>query len=150
MTLNEALIRQNFITKILLKENDCELPKTLKAKVMNMRITLTKIRSTFDKDVQDAIAGLKPEGFDELAQKETRTTEEEATLKDMTDKLNEDYNAFLIEKGQEEVIFDKLFTQEEYEEIVNVNADNDVDINGQKLAAADFLEVIYGLFVESN
>ena len=39
------------------------------------------------------------------------------------------------------------FTEEEFGEIMEVNADNDVEINGNKLNAADFLEVIYGLFV---
>lgn len=148
MTLNEALIRQNFITKILLKEGKCELTKELKVKVMNMRITLTKIRTQFDADTQEAIKQLKPENFDELAQKQNRTEDEEANLKEMTDKINEEYNLFVIEKGKEDVVFDKTFTEEEYGQIVEVNADNDVDINGNKLQAADFLEVIYSLFVE--
>lgn len=148
MTLNEMLIRQNFITKILLKDGENELSKALKVKVMNMRITLNKVRTQFDADVQEAIKGLKPEGFDELSQKQDRSEEEEKILKEQTDKINDEYNAFIVEKGQEESTFGKSFTEEEYEQIVEVNAGNDVDINGNKLQAADFLEVIYSLFVE--
>ena len=110
MTLNEALIRQNFISKILLKSGDSELPKALKAKVMNMRVNLANIRSNFDKDVQQAIVELKPENFDMLAQKKDKTEEEDKIYKDMIDKLNEDYNAFIIEKGKEEVSFNRTFT----------------------------------------
>ena len=147
MTLNEVLIRHNFITKLLLKDGNSELTKELKVKIMGMRIALSKFRNQFDQDAQEAIQGFKPSNFDALAQKQDRTPEEEKELKEMSDKLTEEYNAFVIAKGNEVVSFDKKFTEEEFGEIMEVNADNDVEINGNKLNAADFLEVIYGLFV---
>ena len=147
MTLNEVLIRHNFVTKLLLKDGSSELTKELKVKVMGMRIALGKFRNQFDIDAQEAVKGFKPSNFDELAQKQDRTPEEEKELKEMSDKLTEEYNAFIIAKGNELVSFDKKFTEEEFGEIMEVNADNDVEINGNKLNAADFLEVIYGLFV---
>lgn len=147
MTLNEVLIRHNFITKLLLKDGNSELTKELKVKIMGMRIALSKFRNQFDQDAQEAIQGFKPSDFDVLAQKQDRTPEEEKELKEMSDKLTEEYNAFVIAKGNELVSFDKKFTEEEFGEIMEVNADNDVEINGNKLNAADFLEVIYGLFV---
>ena len=147
MTLNEVLIRHNFITKLLLKDGNSELTKELKVKIMGMRIALSKFRNQFDQDAQEAIQGFKPSDFDVLAQKQDRTSEEEKELKEMSDKLTEEYNAFIIAKGNELVSFDKKFTEEEFGEIMEVNADNDVEINGNKLNAADFLEVIYGLFV---
>lgn len=147
MTLNEVLIRHNFIIKLLLKDGNSELTKELKVKIMGMRIALSKFRNQFDQDAQEAIQGFKPSNFDALAQKQDRTPEEEKELKEMSDKLTEEYNAFVIAKGNELVSFDKKFTEEEFGEIMEVNADNDVEINGNKLNAADFLEVIYGLFV---
>ena len=147
MTLNEVLIRHNFITKLLLKDGSSELTKELKVKIMGMRIALSKFRAQFDQDAQEAIQGFKPSNFDALAQKQDRTPEEEKELKEMSDKLTEEYNAFVIAKGNELVSFDKKFTEEEFGEIMEVNADNDVEISGNKLNAADFLEVIYGLFV---
>lgn len=147
MTLNEVLIRHNFITKLLLKDGNSELTKELKVKIMGMRIALSKFRNQFDQDAQEAIQGFKPSNFDVLAQKQDRTPEEEKELKEMSDKLTEEYNAFVVAKGNELVSFDKKFTEEEFGEIMEVNADNDVEINGNKLNAADFLEVIYGLFV---
>lgn len=147
MTLNEVLIRHNFMTKLLLKDGNSELTKELKVKIMGMRIALSKFRNQFDQDAQEAIQGFKPSNFDALAQKQDRTPEEEKELKEMSDKLTEEYNAFVIAKGNEVISFDKKFTEEEFGEIMEVNADNDVEINGNKLNAADFLEVIYGLFV---
>jgi hypothetical protein len=73
MTTNEALIKQNFISKILLKSGDNELSKALKVKIMQMRIKLGKIRKEFDEDVQEAIKGFTPEGYSELAQKNDKT-----------------------------------------------------------------------------
>ena len=147
MTFNEVLIRHNFITKLLLKDGNSELTKELKVKIMGMRIALSKFRNQFDADAQEAIKGLKPGNFDALAQNQDRTPEEEAELQEMNKKLTDEYNAFVIEKGNETVVFDKKFTEDEFNEIMEVNADNDVEINGNKLNAADFLEVIYGLFV---
>ena len=148
MTTNEALIRQNFISKVLLKNGDAALSKDLKVKVMNMRIKLGKVRKDFDNDVQEAIKDLTPEGFQELAQNNNRTEEEEAKFQEMNKKLNEDYQAFIIERGKDEVNVEAHITEDEYAQILEVNADNDVDINGQKLSAPDFLEVFYSLFVD--
>lgn len=148
MTTNEALVRQNFISKVLLKNEDAALSKDLKVKVMNMRIKLGKVRKDFDNDVQEAIKDLTPEGFQELAQNNNRTEEEEAKFQEMNKKLNEDYQAFIIERGKDEVNIEAHITEDEYAQILEVNADNDVDINGQKLSAPDFLEVFYSLFVD--
>ena len=148
MTLNEALIKQNFVVKILIKNEKCELSKQLKVKIMNMRIELTKIKNKFDSDCQEMIVKLKPEGFEDLITKENKTPEETEEFGVIIDKLNKEYESFLAEKGKEEVTFDRVFTQSEYEQIIDVNAGNDVTINGTELPATDFLEVIYSLFVE--
>ena len=150
MTTNEALVKQNFITKLLLKDGDVSLSKDLKVKVMNMRIKLGKIRKEFDSDVQEAIKDLTPEGLVELASKQDRTEEEEKEFQEKNNKLHEDYQAFVIERGKDIVDFEAKFTEDEYAQILEVNADNDIEINGQKLSAPDFLEAIYSLFVEEE
>ena len=146
MTLNEILIRQQFVNKIVLKNNENELPKELKVKVMSMRIALNKIRAQYDKDSQEAIEGLKPEGFNDLYMKEVKTDEESKKLDEWIAKLTEEHNVFLIEKGKEEVEFNKTFTEEEFADLVDTNS-NTVDINGNQLRAEDFLEILYTLFV---
>ena len=147
MTLNEVLARQNFINQLVLKNGENELPKELKVKLMGMRIKLNKVRNQHDEDSKEAVKGLKPDNFDELYQKEDKTEEEIATLDAMHAKLIEEHNAFLIEKGKEEVEFEGSFTEDEFNEIMYVNSD-DVEINGTPLNGADFLEIIYTLFVE--
>ena len=148
MTTNEALVRQNFITKVLLKDGSNELSKGLKVKIMSMRIKLAKVRKEFDEDVQEAIKGFTPEGYTELAQKNEKTDEENAKLVEWNKQIEAEYNEYIKNRGQEEVSIDTKLTEDEYNEILEVNAGNDIEINGQKLIAADFLEVLYSLFVE--
>ena len=147
MTLNEALVRQNFLSKLVLRNGERELPKDLKVKVMGMRIELNKLRNQFEADSQEMIKGLKPDGFDELYLKEDKTEEEITRLNEWTRKLTDEHNAFIIEKGKEEVSFNKKFTPEEFNELIDINS-NEVEINGNKLSAEDFLEIIYSLFVD--
>ena len=147
MTLNEAIVRHNFITKIILKSADGALSKELKVKIMAMRIQLGKIRKEFEEDLQEFVKGVKPEEYDQLYLKEDKTEEDVAKLAEIGAQVDAEYEAFVTTKGLEEVSFDKTISEEEYYEIVEVNSDNDVEINGATIAAPDFLEVLYSLFV---
>jgi len=150
MTTNEALVKQNFLSKVLLKNDNDELSKGLKVKVMQMRIKLAKVRKEFDEDVQEAIKGFTPEGYAEMIQKKDKTEQESKQVEDWNKQIQEEYNEFVIKRGQDEVTIDTKLTEDEYSEIVEVNADNNVEINGQKINAADFLEILYTLFVEED
>ena len=147
MTLNEALVRQNFLSKIVLRNNENELSKELKIKIIQMRAELNKLRNQFEVDSQEVIKELKPEGFDALYVKEDKTEKEIAELNNLTNKLTDEHNTFVLQKGKEEVSFDKKFTLEEYGELMDVNY-NEVEINGNRVPAEDFLEIIYSLFVD--
>lgn len=149
MTTNEVLTRHNFVSKLLLKDGDKELSRDLKVKVMGMRIEYGKIRKQFDEDVQEFVKGLNSDKLTELQQKSDRTEAEEKELQELTDKLNGDYRAYVESRLKEEVtVSDKTFTEADYAELVEVNAGNDVEINGTKLQATDFLEILYTLFFE--
>jgi hypothetical protein len=149
MTTNEVLTRHNFVSKLLLKDGDKELSRDLKVKVMGMRIEYGKIRKQFDEDVQEFVKGLNSDRLTELQQKGDRTEAEEKELQELTDKLNGDYRAYVDSRLKEDVaVSDKKFTEDDYAELVEVNAGNDVEINGTKLQATDFLEILYTLFFD--
>ena len=150
MNLNELLMKHNFITKIMFKDGDDEISKDLKIKIMEMRIEMGKIRKQFEEDSQEVANQLMPEGYQQLAQKSNRTEEEEARFKEQTSKLNSEYGAYTAKRGTEEVTGTHIpdtFTSEEYNEIVDVMPEDDIDINGNTLKASDFLEVFYTLFL---
>jgi hypothetical protein len=149
MILNELLTRQNVITKIELKDGDKELPKELKVKIMRIRLAYNKVKKAFDEDVKEFVEQIATDEYKTLAQKTDRTEEEEARYNELNVKINSDYIEFVNQKGLEEVkdVIDDKLTEDDYNEILDVNAGNDVDMNGQTIKAADLMEAFYELFV---
>lgn len=152
MILNDVLTKQNVFTKIILKDGEKELSKELKVKVMRIRMAYTKVKKAFDAEVQEFTEELVPEELKTLNSKEERTEEENARMQELTNKVNSEYQEFLIQKGNEEVkdMIEDTFTMEEYSDIVDVNSGNDIEINGNKISAVDFLEIVYDLFVKED
>lgn len=149
MILNEVLTRQNVFTKIMLKDGDKELSKELKVKIMRIRMAYTKIKKAFDEEVKEFTEELVPQELKDLSAKSERTDEENARMEELTNKVNMEYQEFLIQKGNEEVsMVDDSLTMDEYSDILDINAGNDIEINGNKIPAVDFLEIIYDLFVK--
>ena len=149
MTLNDVLTKQNVFTKLILRDGEKELPKALKVKIMRIRMAYTKIKKNFDSEVQEFAEELMTEEFKTLNSKQDKTPEEEARYQELANKINSEYQEFIIQKGNEEVeTVDDTFTVDEYSDIVEINAGNDIEINGNKISAPDFLEIIYDLFVK--
>ena len=149
MILNELLTRQNVITKIELKDGDKELSKELKVKVMRIRLAYNKVKKAFDEDVKEFVEQITTDEYKELVQKTNRNEEEEIRFNELTSKINSDYIEFINQKGLEEIseTIDDKFTEDEYAEILDINSGNDVEINGNKIKAADFMEVFYEMFI---
>lgn len=151
MVLNDLLTKQNVFTKILLTSGEKELPKELKVKIMRIRMAYNKLKKNFDSEVQEFANELMTDELKELGNKTERTDIEEARYKELSDKINSEYQEFIMQKGQEEIEeIDDTFTMNEYSEILEVNSGNNVEINGNKIAAADFLEIVCELFVKEN
>lgn len=150
MILNELLTKQNVITKVELKDGEKELPKELKVKIMRIRLAYNKVKKAFDEDVKTFVEQIATEDYKKLAGMSERTEEQEAEYKQLSDKINADYAEFINQKGLEEVSenIEDSFSEDEYSEILEVNAGNDIEINGVTLKAADFLEAFYELFVK--
>ena len=141
------MVKHNFITKVLLRDGDKELSKDLKVRLMSMRIELGKVRKQLEEDLQEAVRELTPKGYQELIMKENKTEEDKAQVEAWNKQINEEYNAYVDKRGKEEVQIDTTLSEDYFAQIIEVNAGNDVEINGTKLNAADFLEVLYSLFV---
>ena len=148
MILNEVLTRQNVFTKILLKDNEKELPKELKVKIMRIRLAYSKIKKNFDTEAQEFAEQLITDEYKELSSKE-RTSEENVIFEELSNSINSEYQEFLIQKGTEDVsMIDDTLTEEEYFKILEVKIENDIEINGNKILAPEFLEIVYDMFVK--
>lgn len=150
MVLNDVLTRQNVFTKLLMQEGEKELDKALKVKIMRIRMAYSKIKKRFDEEVQEFTNELVPQELKDLSNKLDRTEAEELKFKELNDKVSSEYQEFLFQKGNEEVldIIDDSLTEEEYFDIMDINSGNNVEINGNKINAVDFLEIIYDMFVK--
>ena len=149
MTTNDAIIRYNFISKVLFKDGDAALSKDLKIKVMSMRIEYGKINKVFEEDVQEFTQGILEDRFNELQNKQDRTEAENKELTDLINKYNAETNDYINKRAMDEVeVNEYIFTMDEYMEIMETNAEKDVTINNQTLNAPDFLEAIHDLFVK--
>lgn len=148
MTINEVMIRHNFINKILFKDDTSSLDKDLKVKIMSMRIEYGKIRKSLEEDLKEFVNSLTTDDMKILASKPDKTPEEINQIQSWNNQIKDEYNTYISKRGKEEVnIINDTFTEDEYNQIVKVNTENDVEINGTHLNAPDFLEVIYDLFV---
>lgn len=130
MVLQKVLIKQNFINKIIVKDGNEELSNNLKVKLMKMRIKLNKIKKQFDEDCDFMLKQVKEQ------------------YKDDNENIEINYNLLLEEKLKEKIDFNDKFTDDEYEEILIVNSNNNVTINGINIDSLTFLEYIYNLLVE--
>lgn len=151
MTTNEILVMQNYLTKIVLKNGDSELSKDLKVKIMKMRIEMSKIRKAFDEDLKEFLDELLSDRFKELRDKpeNERTEEEKKEFEQLIAKVNSDYEIYIRQRSQDEVTLNTCtFTEDEFNEILEVNSDIEAEINGVKMSAADILEAVYVLFVK--
>lgn len=151
MILNDLLTKQNVFSKIILKSGDKELSKELKVKVMRIRMAFAKAKKAFDDEVREFTEELVTDEFKELSSKETRSEEEQSRYEELINKFNSEYQEFLYQKGLEEISdIDDKFTMDEYSDILDINAGNDVEINGNKISAVDFMEIVMSLFVSEE
>ena len=149
MSINDIIIRYNFISKILFKDKDTSLSKDLKIKIMTIRIEYGKVNKTFEEDVQEFAKGIVEERFKELSVKIDKTEEEIKEFNELVSKYNNETNDYISKYIQNEVEVNEYnFTKSEFDEIVSVNSDNNVNINNNDIEAPDFLEAIYDLFVK--
>ena len=149
MTLNELMVKHNFISKIKFTEGDSTLSTDLRVKIMGMRIEYGKVRKQFEDDLKQFTETLTTDELKELAAKPDKTPEEEKKVEEASKQITEDYNEYVNKRGLEEVNVKELsLTEDDYNQIVECNSLDEVEINGTKISAPDFLEVIYSLFVE--
>lgn len=151
MTFNDVIAKHNFISNVLLVNGKDELDKDLRLKIVKIRIGLFKIRESFEKEANEALKELTPKELITLRDKKDKTDEDNAELKKMQQKLQDDYNSYLISRGNEDAKtdIDTTITEDEFTQIINVNSNNDdIMINNQKISAGAFLEIFYKFFVE--
>lgn len=154
MTLNEILLKQSVLAPLLVKSGDDELSKELKVKIVRLRIAFNKIKNQFEDEIKEFSSSLIPEDLKKLQEipEDKRTLEDTQKIEELVNKVNSEYREFLEQKGKEEVTFtaDDSFTDNEFDEIISVNAGNDVIVNGNNIKAEELMDSFYALFVDKK
>lgn len=154
MTLNEILLKQSVLAPLLVKSGDDELSKELKVKIVRLRIAFNKIKNQFEDEIKEFSSSLIPEDLKKLQEipEDKRTPEDSKKIEELVNKVNSEYREFLEQKGKEEVTFtaDDSFTDNEFDEIISVNAGNDVTVNSNNVKAEELMDSFYALFVDKK
>ena len=154
MTLNEILLKQSVLAPLLVKSGDDELSKELKVKIVRLRIAFNKIKNQFEDEIKEFSSSLIPEDLKKLQEipEDKRTLKDSKKIEELVNKVNSEYREFLEQKGKEEVTFtaDDSFTDNEFDEIISVNAGNDVTVNGNNVKAEELMDSFYALFVDKK
>lgn len=154
MILNEILLKQSVLAPLLVKSGDNELSKELKVKIVRLRIAFNKIKNQFEDEIKEFSSSLIPEDLKMLQEipEDKRTIEDTKKIEELVNKVNSEYREFLEQKGKEEVTFtaDDSFTDNEFDEIISVNAGNDVIVNGNNIKAEELMDSFYALFVDKK
>lgn len=149
MITENVLQKQALLSKMLLKNGDDELNKDLKVKIIKARIEYNKVRRVFDDDVKEFSESIDLTKVRELQEISERTEEQNKELVDEINKCNSEINKYVETRVKDEILAtDLVFTQEEFEEILVVNVDNNVEINGNNLTSDQFIGLINELFVK--
>ena len=113
-----------------------------------------KILSQFEDEIKEFSSSLIPEDLKKLQEipEDKRTLEDSKKIEELVNKVNSEYREFLEQKGKEEVTFtaDDSFTDNEFDEIISVNAGNDVTVNGNNVKAEELMDSFYALFVDKK
>lgn len=147
MTIDQCFIAKTFLDAVKISNGKERLKAPTMATLMTMRIDLTNIQKEF-RTYQDELAKtIKTPRFTELQEMEERDEEQEKEFKELTTSITAEFDSISRAKAMEETSFKSKFTQEQYQEIMEVNCEGKISIQGNEMSAEDFLETIYMLFV---
>lgn len=150
LTLEEIVSRYNLIKNIQFEKDNQSLSKELKLKIIKMRIEYNKYKKQLDEDTQEFTKELVSDRYKQLQQKYERTEEENIEYNSLEQQYSKDINDYLIGRSKDEIdgLNDWWFNDEEYSEILDLNSSKEIEINGIKFSAPDFLEMIYTKLVK--
>ena len=146
-TFNDAIARYNIISNVLISEGSKELQRDTKIKVVKNRINLNKAKTEWDNVISQIAENLSTEEYVSLAQNKNRTNEEENRFRELDAKINDEFLEIINEKANDKIDINVIyFTEEEFNDIIDLNASHDVVINDNKINSAAFLEMFYNMF----
>ena len=149
MTIKDAIFRYNLLNTMLFSDGDYSVSRELKVKLIRYKLNFQKIVNEFTETQKKYIEEVKTPEYNELASKESRTKEENKNLDKIIQEINSELNQLINSKLSEEVetTWYQPLTEDEYNEILNVNVEHDVEINGQMIDSTSYVSLLHDYLV---
>ena len=143
--LNNILLKYHIINSLIYTDDKYSVSRELKIKLIRYKINLQKYFDEFNEVQSKYSEEIQTQEYKDLIAKENRTDKDNKKLQTLIDTMNSEYNSLLNQKLSEEFELDWYIplTEEEFNQLLEVNIEHTVTINGTQLDGTDFVSLIH-------
>lgn len=147
MNLNSALLKYHIINSLIFVDGDYSVSRELKVKLIRYKFNFKKFFDEFNEIQSKYAEEVKTNEYTELISipLKDRTKKQSDRLDKLVQEINSEYNSLINQKLSEEVNTDWYtpLNESEFDELLNVNVEHNVNINGTEINGTDFVTLIH-------
>jgi len=147
MNLNSALLKYHIINSLIFVDGDYSVSRELKVKLIRYKFNFKKFFDEFNEIQSKYAEEVKTDEYTELISipLKDRTKKQADRLDKLVQEINSEYNSLINQKLSEEVNTDWYtpLNESEFDELLNVNVEHNVNINGTEINGTDFITLIH-------
>lgn len=145
LTLNNILLKYHLINSLLFVDGEYSVSRELKIKLIRYKFNFQKYFNEFNEIQQKYSEEVQTDEYKELVNTQVRTEEQDKRLTEVLNSINGEYNSLINEKLNEEIELDWYtpLTEDEFNQLLEVNVEHSVNINGTQLSGDQFVSLIH-------
>ena len=147
MNLNSAILKYHIINSLIFTDGEYSISRELKIKLIRYKFNFKKFVDEFNEAQSKYIEEVKTDEYNELISIpiEDRTKEQSDKLDKIVEDINNIYYSLMNQKLSEEVNTDWYtpLNETEFDELLTVNIEHNVNINGTEFNGTDFITLIH-------
>lgn len=145
LTLNNILLKYHLINSLLFVDGEYSVSRELKIKLIRYKFNFQKYFNEFNEIQQKYSEEVQTDEYKELVNTQVRTEEQDKRLTEVLNSINGEYNSLINEKLNEEIELDWYtpLTEDEFNQLLEVNVEHSVNINGTQLTGDQFVSLIH-------
>jgi hypothetical protein len=145
LRLNNILLKYHLINSLLFVDGEYSVSRELKIKLIRYKFNFQKYFNEFNEIQQKYSEEVQTDEYKELVNTQVRTEEQDKRLTEVLNSINGEYNSLINEKLNEEIELDWYtpLTEDEFNQLLEVNVEHSVNINGTQLSGDQFVSLIH-------
>lgn len=145
LRLNNILLKYHLINSLLFVDGEYSVSRELKIKLIRYKFNFQKYFNEFNEIQQKYSEEVQTDEYKELVNTQVRTEEQDKRLTEVLNSINGEYNSLINEKLNEEIELDWYtpLTEDEFNQLLEVNVEHSVNINGTQLTGDQFVSLIH-------